>query len=90
MLSMLRQVLGQIVGVAIGGMIVAAIALSPPVARLIDRLALRITRPGQVYLTVLVAGELLNLVSWGWIVLAAVLGRELAHDRLGHLLGRHR
>jgi short-chain fatty acids transporter len=55
-----------------------AIALSPPVARLIDRLALKITRPNQVYLAVLVAGELLNLVSWGWVVLAAVLGRELA------------
>ncbi len=55
-----------------------AIALSAPAARLIDRLALKITRPASVYLTVLVAGELLNLVSWGWIVLAAVLGRELA------------
>jgi short-chain fatty acids transporter len=55
-----------------------AIALSPPVARLIDRLALTITRPGHVYLAVLIAGELLNLVSWGWVVLAAVLGRELA------------
>jgi short-chain fatty acids transporter len=55
-----------------------AIALSPPVSHLIDRLALKITRPGPVYLTVLFAGELLNLVSWGWVVLAAVLGRELA------------
>jgi short-chain fatty acids transporter len=55
-----------------------AIALSPPVAHLIDRLALRIRRPGQVYLAVLVVGGLLNLVSWGWVVLAAVLGRELA------------
>jgi short-chain fatty acids transporter len=55
-----------------------AIALSPPVARLIDRMALKIAQPGQVYLTVLVAGGLLNLVSWGWVVLAAVLGRELA------------
>ena len=55
-----------------------AIALSPLVARLIDRLALKITRPSSVYLTVLVAGFLLVLVSWGWMVLAAVLGRELA------------
>jgi short-chain fatty acids transporter len=55
-----------------------AIALSGPVARLIDRLAARIARPATVYLTVLVAGGLLNLVSWGWVVLAAVLGRELA------------
>ena len=55
-----------------------AIALAPPVAHLIDRLALKINRPGQVYLTVLVCGALLTLVSWGWVVLTAVLGRELA------------
>lgn len=55
-----------------------AIALAGPVARLIDRLAARITRPGTVYLAVLVAGGLLVLVSWGWVVLTAVLGRELA------------
>jgi len=55
-----------------------AIALSPPAARLIDRLALTINRPGPVYLTVLVCGALLTLVSWGWVVLTAVLGRELA------------
>jgi len=55
-----------------------AIALSPLVARLIDRLALKISRPSTVYLAVLVAGVLLALVSWGWMVLAAVLGRELA------------
>ncbi len=55
-----------------------AIALSAPVARLIDRLALKITHPASVYLTVLIVGGLLDLVSWGWMVLAAVLGRELA------------
>ena len=55
-----------------------AIALSPPVARFIDWLATKITKPGSVYLTVLIAGAVLNLVSWGWMVLAAVLGRELA------------
>jgi short-chain fatty acids transporter len=55
-----------------------AIALSAPVAHLIDRLARRLTRPGPVYLTVLLAGGLLVLVSWGWIVLTAVLARELA------------
>ena len=54
-----------------------AIALSPPVARLIDRIALKINRPGSVYLTVLIGGALLTLVSWGWVVLTAVLGREL-------------
>jgi short-chain fatty acids transporter len=55
-----------------------AIALSPPVARFIDWLATKITRPGWVYAAVLATGALLDLVSWGWMVLAAVLGRELA------------
>jgi short-chain fatty acids transporter len=55
-----------------------AIALSPLATQLIDKLALKITTPRSVYLTVLVAGSLLDLISWGWIVLAAVLGRELA------------
>jgi short-chain fatty acids transporter len=55
-----------------------AIALSPLVARLIDRLAAKISRPSSVYLAVLVGGFFLVLVSWGWMVLAAVLGRELA------------
>ena len=55
-----------------------AIALSTPVKRLIDRLAAAIASPGQVYLVVLVAGGLLVLVSWGWVVLTAVLARELA------------
>ncbi len=55
-----------------------AIALSTPVTGLIDRMAARITSPGQVYLVVLVAGGLLVFVSWGWVVLTAVLARELA------------
>ncbi len=56
-----------------------AIALSPPAARLIDALAKFARTPGAVYVVVLIAGGLFNLVSWGWTVLAAVLGRELAH-----------
>jgi short-chain fatty acids transporter len=55
-----------------------AIALSAPVAGLIDRLAGRIDRPNTVYLTILIMGNLLVLVSWGWVVLTAVLARELA------------
>ena len=55
-----------------------AIALSAPVTRLIDRFAAAITSPGQVYLVVLVSGGLLVFVSWGWVVLTAVLARELA------------
>jgi len=55
-----------------------AIALSAPVTRLIDRFAAAITNPGQVYLVVLIGGGLLVFVSWGWVVLTAVLARELA------------
>ncbi|MDH4256872.1 MAG: TIGR00366 family protein, partial [Gammaproteobacteria bacterium] len=55
-----------------------AIALSPPVARLIDRLALLARTPGAVYLLVMVVGGLFGLVSWGWGVLTAVFARELA------------
>ncbi|MCU0303035.1 MAG: TIGR00366 family protein [Thermoanaerobaculales bacterium] len=55
-----------------------AIALAAPVTRLVDRLAGALTSPGQVYLFVLVAGTLLVWVSWGWVVLTAVLARELA------------
>lgn len=55
-----------------------AIALSPPASRVIDGLAKFARTPGAVYVVVLVAGGLFNLVSWGWTVLAAILGRELA------------
>lgn len=55
-----------------------AIALSPAVARLIDRLALVARTPGTVYVLVIIAGGLFSLVSWGWMVITAVLARELA------------
>ena len=55
-----------------------AIALSPTVARLIDRIALLARGPGMVYAIVAVVGGLFGLVSWGWAVLTAVLARELA------------
>lgn len=55
-----------------------SIALSPLLGRLIDRFTSKITRPGQVYVAVTFAGGLLCLVSWGWIVIAAVLARELS------------
>ena len=55
-----------------------AIALASPVSRLIDRLATKLTRPGPVYLVVLFIGGALVLVSWGWVVLTAVLAREIA------------
>ncbi|HUG44290.1 MAG TPA: TIGR00366 family protein [Acidobacteriota bacterium] len=55
-----------------------AIALSSAASQGIDGLARRIHQPWQVYLTVLLAGSLLTLASWGWVVLTAVLARELA------------
>jgi short-chain fatty acids transporter len=55
-----------------------AIALSPIASRLLDRLTGLARTPGAVYVLVMVAGALFSLVSWGWVVLAAVLARELA------------
>ncbi len=55
-----------------------AIALSPAGKRLVDAVAQRANTPTKVYATVVVVGGLLSLVSWGWVVLTAVLGRELA------------
>ncbi|MEM1155736.1 MAG: TIGR00366 family protein, partial [Pseudomonadota bacterium] len=55
-----------------------AIALSPAVASLIGKIALFARGPNVVYVMVVVIGGLLSLVSWSWIVLVAVLARELA------------
>ncbi len=55
-----------------------AVAISPPAAKGIDWLAKKIHRPMFVYLTVTFVGGLFSLVSWSWIALTAVLGRELA------------
>ncbi len=55
-----------------------AIALSPPAARAIDVLARFARTPASVYVLVLVVGGVFSLISWGWIVLTAVLARELA------------
>ncbi|NIB43662.1 short-chain fatty acid transporter [Pseudomaricurvus alkylphenolicus] len=55
-----------------------AIALTPVVSRVIDRVALWIRSPGKVYLVVVIVGALLTLISWGWVVITAVLARELA------------
>lgn len=56
-----------------------AIALSPVAGRAIDWISRRTNRPAFVYFIVTLTGGLLSLVSWGWIVLTAVLARELAH-----------
>ncbi len=55
-----------------------SIALSPLVKRGIDALASRIKTPRQVYFLVVFLGTLFCLISWGWMVITAVLGRELA------------
>jgi len=55
-----------------------AIALSPAVGRLIDRVARFARGSGSVYFIVGMVGGAFALVSWGWAVLTAVLARELA------------
>ncbi|WP_430967698.1 short-chain fatty acid transporter [Spongiimicrobium sp. 2-473A-2-J] len=55
-----------------------SIALSPSIERGIDRLTKYIRTPRQVYYFVVLIGFLLSMVSWGWVVIAAVFARELA------------
>ncbi len=55
-----------------------SIALSPLVNKAIDRLTNFVKTPAQVYFFSIVVGILLSMVSYGWIVIAAVLARELA------------
>lgn len=55
-----------------------SIALSPLVNKGIDRLTNFIKTPTQVYFFSIVIGILLSMVSYGWIVIAAVFARELA------------
>ncbi|MDT8272166.1 MAG: TIGR00366 family protein, partial [Desulfomonilia bacterium] len=55
-----------------------AIAISPPAEKFLDWLSKRVKTPGAVYVVVTFAGCIFSLISWGWIVLTAVLGRELA------------
>lgn len=54
------------------------IAVSPPAAKGIDWIASKIRTPAMVYVIVTAVGCLFSFVSWGWIVLTAILGRELA------------
>ena len=55
-----------------------SIALSPVVNKAIDSLTRYIKSPLQVYFIVALLGELLTIVSFGWIVITCVLARELA------------
>ena len=54
------------------------IALSPFIRNKINSLSKLIKTPTQVYFTVILLGLLVSMISWGWIVIAAVLARELA------------
>jgi len=57
---------------------VYALAISPPVTKFLDWLATKVKTPVAVYAVVTFAGCIFTSISWGWIVLTAVLGRELA------------
>ncbi|MCW5516706.1 short-chain fatty acid transporter [Muriicola sp. Z0-33] len=65
----------QIVLIIITGF---SIALSPVIKKGIDKLARHIKTPAQVYFFVVLMGSLLCLISFGWVVIACVLARELA------------
>jgi len=55
-----------------------SIALSSLVKKGIDRLTNFIKTPKQVYFSTIIIGILLSMISYGWIVIAAVFARELA------------
>jgi len=55
-----------------------AIAISPPAEKFLDWLATKVKSPVAVYGVVTFVGCIFSLISWGWIVLTAVLARELA------------
>ncbi|MCA0131813.1 short-chain fatty acid transporter [Winogradskyella alexanderae] len=54
------------------------IAESSPVKNSIDKLATLVKTPTQVYFIVIALGALLSLISFGMVVVTAILGRELA------------
>ncbi len=60
-----------------------SIALAPIVSKVIDKLAAIAKTPGAVYVSVMVIGGLFTLISWGWVVLTAVLARELGKRVVG-------
>ncbi|MBN2256087.1 MAG: short-chain fatty acid transporter [Deltaproteobacteria bacterium] len=55
-----------------------AIAISPPAEKFLDWLSTKVKTPVAVYGVVTFMGCVFSLISWGWIVLTAVLGRELS------------
>ncbi|EAZ81652.1 TIGR00366 family protein [Algoriphagus machipongonensis] len=55
-----------------------SIALATPVKRFLFKITQFIQTPRQLYPFIIIIGMLLSAVSWGWIVITAVLARELA------------
>ena len=55
-----------------------SIALSPFIRKRIDRLTSYFTKPGQVYFFIVLIGLLLSMVSWGWMIITAILARQMA------------
>lgn len=60
-----------------------SIALSTPVQRGVNQLSKSINTPNRVYLSVMLFGALFSLVSWSWIVITALLARQLAEKVKG-------
>lgn len=55
-----------------------SIALAPQIDKSIEKLSAFIKTPTQVYFIVMLLGVLLSTISWGLIVVVAVLARQLA------------
>ena len=55
-----------------------ALAISPPISRFLDWLSRIVKTPAAVYIVVTFMGCIFCTISWGWVVLTAVLARELA------------
>lgn len=55
-----------------------SIALSPIVKRFFFKFSQFIQTPKQLYPFIIIIGMLLSAISWGWVVITAVIGRELA------------
>ncbi|NND15454.1 MAG: short-chain fatty acid transporter, partial [Eudoraea sp.] len=55
-----------------------SIALSSSIQRGIDKISGALKTPGQVYFFIVFAGLLLSMISWGWVIITAVLARHLA------------
>lgn len=54
------------------------IAQAPPIKKGIDWLSKKISTPVQVYITIIIFGAFISIVSFGMIVITSILARELA------------